>query len=140
MEHVSKYLGWGTEHVFARECADVYLPLSICASKGEHAQCTCAWMKVLSTQFCWCPSSAASALLQPGLTGPVGAGLPGQAVPTLSSLLTFQGYSGSCQQAQPAENFAPCTMVASSPVGAFSQTAHSIYTSPLCLARRRASV
>lgn len=78
--------------------------------------------------------------LQPGLPGPVGAVLPGQAVPTLSSLLTFLGYSGSCQQAQPAENFAPCTMVASSPVGAFSQTAHSVYTSPLCLARSRGSV
>lgn len=45
-----------------------------------------------------------------------------QPVPTLSSLLTFLGYSGSCQRAQPAEPFAPCSMVASSPVGSFSQT------------------
>lgn len=82
----------------------------------------------------------AACCLWPWLTAPVGAVLPGHAVPTLSSLLTFLGYSGSCQQAQPAENFAPCTVVASSPVGAFSQTAHSVYTSPLCLARGRGSV
>ena len=78
--------------------------------------------------------------LQLRLTAPVGAALPGRAVPTLSSLLTFLGYSGSCQQAQPAENFAPCIVVASSLVGAFSQTAHSIYMSPLRLARGRRSL
>lgn len=52
----------------------------------------------------------------------MGSVLPGQPVPTLSSVLTLLGYSGSCQQAQPAEPFAPCSVVASPPVGAFSQT------------------
>lgn len=96
----------------------------------ERAQYSCTWMEAPSAQSCWCQVVPPVRCPPPGLPGPVGAVLPGQAVPTLSSLLTFLGYSGSCQQAQPAENFAPCAMVASPPVGAFSQTAHSVYTSP----------
>lgn len=77
---------------------------------------TCAlhWLEVPPAPSCSC--------LQPGLPSPVGSVLPGQPVPTRSSLLTFLGYSGSCQRAQPAEPFAPCSVVASPPVGAFSQT------------------
>lgn len=88
----------------------------VCPASGYHALCTGGCSTLLLPACC----------LQPGLLGPMGALLPGQAVPTLSSLLTFLGYSGSCQQARPAENFGPCTTVASSPVGAFSQTAHCL--------------
>lgn len=124
MDHVSKYVEWRTVH--KGECRCVSTIEHPCKGSCVHRDCaqrTCVCKKVPPAQCRWCAGSAACA----GLPGPMGAVLPGQPVPTPASLLTFLGYSGSCQQAQPAENFVPCTLVASSPVAAFFPD------SPLCL-------
>lgn len=122
MEHVSKHVERGTVCKGVCRCAIEHLCKGACVH-CDGAQRTCVCKKVPPAPSRWCAGSAACA----GLTRPVGAVLPGQPVPTPSSLLTFLGYSGSCQQAQPAENFVPCTLVASSPVAAFFPD------SPLCL-------
>lgn len=94
----------------------------------------------LSTCALHLAGSATCSCLRPGLPGPVGSVLPGQPVPTLSFLLTFLGYSGSCQRARPAEPFAPLLCGCITSGGCFFPD------SPLCLhgtsglARARGSV